>query len=122
MCIDVYKMYNLKDIIRINQEIGEEGNLANRSALEFALDRIHKEKSWLRQAAFIERALLCDHAFQDGNKRTAFAIFALMTRLGKWECDQEMLLKSVHIIARKSITSISKIERLLKNALIRKID
>ena len=114
-------VYNLKDIIRLNQEIGENGHLIKRSGNEFELDRIHKEKSWLRQAAMIVRALICDHAFQDGNKRTALMFAIGMFEIEGWEYDPQILVNSVHAVSRKNIVDISKIERLLKNALVRKI-
>ena len=116
----MYKMYNLKDIIRMNQDIGENGVLLNKSGLDFALDRINKEKSWLRQSALIIRAIISDHAFHDGNKRTAFIFFTIMCELHHYEYNPNILVKSIHSISKKNIVNIGKIERLLKNATIRK--
>jgi len=113
-------MYNIKDIISVNQGIGEDGILINKSGLEFALDRVHKEKSWIRQSALIIRAIACDHAFHEGNKRTAFTFFAMMCELNSWEYDPAILTKTIHNISRKNIVDIGKIERLLENVIIRK--
>jgi len=110
-------MYNIKDIIRMNQEIGEDGMLVNKSALEFALDRIHSEKSWIRQSAMIIRAIVSDHAFHEGNKRTAFVFFATMCELNSRVYDPAILTKTIHSISRNAIVNIGKIERLLENAI-----
>ena len=110
-------MYNIKDIIRMNQEIGEDGLLLNRSVLEFALDRINKEKSWLRQSAFIIRAIICDHAFHEGNKRTAYIFIAAMFEMHNYEYDGATLVRSIHAISRENIVDITRIERLLQNAI-----
>jgi len=113
-------MYNIKDIIRINQDIGEDGILVNKSALEFALDRVHREKDWMRQSALIIRAIICDHAFQEGNKRTAFTFIAAMCELHSTEYDPAKLTKSIHAISRKAIANIGTIERLIENGITRK--
>jgi prophage maintenance system killer protein len=110
-------MFNLKDIIRMNQEIGEEGMVVNKSALEYALDRIHREKSWIRQSAMLIRSIVCDHAFHEGNKRTAFILFTSMSELNKWDYDPARLAKTIHDISRKNIVDIGKIERMLENAI-----
>ncbi|MFC1697991.1 hypothetical protein ACFL1H_06635, partial [Nanoarchaeota archaeon] len=64
-------MINKKDIIRINQEIGETGELSNESSLDFALHMIKHKKSWLYELSYLIRSILVDHVFKDGNKRTA---------------------------------------------------
>ncbi len=110
-------MYNIKDIIRMNQEIGEDGMLVNKSALEFALDRVQREKSWVRQAAMVIRAIVCDRAFHDGNKRTAFTLFATVCELNSSRYDPAVVTRAIHAIARKSIVNIGQIERLLENAI-----
>ena len=112
-------MYNIKDIIRMNQEIGEEGLLTNKSGLEFALDRIHKEKSWIRQCTLIIRAIITDHAFTHGNKRTAFVFFTTLCQLNEYSYNPELLAKTIHKISRQRIVDIGKIERLLEHGITR---
>jgi prophage maintenance system killer protein len=114
--------YNIKDIIRINQEIGETGHILNKSGLDFALDRINKEKSWLRQAALLIRAIISDRAFEDGNKRTAYTLFAAIAEEERKEYEPTKLVKIIHTISRKNVVDIGKIERMLKNAAKRKED
>jgi len=106
----------------MNIEIGEEGMLVNKSALEFALDRIHREKSWVRQTAMVIRAIVCDHAFHEGNKRTAFTFFAAMCELNSNKYDPAILTKTIHSISRKNVVDIGKIERMLENAIVGKND
>ena len=67
-------MINKKDIISFNIEIGEKGELHNESSLDFALGIIKTRKSWLYELSYLARSLLVDHAFTDGNKRTALAL------------------------------------------------
>ena len=67
-------LINKKDIIAINQEIGENGLFQNESSLDFALSIIKQKRAWLYELSYLVRSLLVDHVFQDGNKRTAFYI------------------------------------------------
>jgi death-on-curing family protein len=112
-------VYNFKDIIRMNQDIGEKGQIINGAGIDYALDRTYKEKSWLRQAALLIRAIICDHAFEDGNKRTAFILFALMCEEHDYEYDQKNLVSLINKISRESTSNISILERLLKNVIRR---
>lgn len=59
-----------KDIISINQRY-DEGIVMNEGSLSFALESIRKSNDWIEQLAYLVRALLVDHVFKDGNKRTA---------------------------------------------------
>ena len=109
---------NKKDITRINQEIGENGKFHNESSLDFALAHIKKQKSWLYESAYIARSLLVDHAFEDGNKRTALTIIIMYMEDKNLEYDDLRLPVVVHRIAKKNIRDINKIVRLIKNAII----
>ena len=117
MCISVYKVLTKKDIIRINQEIGEEGQLNNERSIEDALSVI-KKKSWLYGLSFIVRSLLVDHAFMEGNKRTALIIIITYIEDKNLEYDKEKLSKTILGISRKNINDINKIQRLIKSAII----
>lgn len=104
-------VYNIKDLIRINQEIGESGDFRNKSSLEFALHYVKQKKSWLFELSYIVRALLIDHPFVDGNKRTALIICQLYFDDNKHEYKKQRLVDILHKIARKNITDINKIVR-----------
>ena len=111
-------MINLteKDLIRLNQEMGEEGQLHNESSLQFALNMMRLKKSWLHELAYLLRCLLVDHVFKDGNKRTALATTILYLEDKNIRWDKEKLVKSIHEIAKNNYRSIEKIMRVIKNA------
>lgn len=114
----MYKVLTKKDIIRINQEIGEEGQFNNESSLEYALSMIKHKKSWLYELSFVVRSLLVDHVFKDGNKRTALIIMITYIEDENLEHDKEKLSKTILDISRKNINDINKIQRLIKSAII----
>ncbi len=113
-------MINLteKDLIRLNQEMGEEGQLHNESSLQFALNMMRLKKSWLHELAYLLRCLLVDHVFKDGNKRTALATTILYLEDKNISWDKEKLVKAIHEIAKNNYRSIEKIMRVIKNATI----
>lgn len=111
-------MLDKKDIIRINQEIGEDGQFNNEGSLEYALSIIKHKKSWLYELSFIVRSLLVDHAFKDGNKRTALIIMITYLEDKNLEYDKERLTKIIWGISKKNINDINKIQRLIKSAII----
>ena len=109
---------NKKDIIGINQEVGESGNFSNESSLDFALSIIKHRKSWLYELSYLVRSLLVDHAFEDGNKRTAMIIVTTYLKEKKLECDKDRITKVFWNISKKNITDINKIMRLIKSIII----
>ncbi|MEK6846329.1 MAG: type II toxin-antitoxin system death-on-curing family toxin [Nanoarchaeota archaeon] len=106
-----------KDLIRINQEVGERGQFQNESSLDFALSQVKYKKSWLYELAYLLRSLLTDHIFEDGNKRTALALSILYFEEKELEWDGERLIKNIHLLAKHHHKSIEKISRVIKNAL-----
>ncbi|MFO8016956.1 MAG: Fic family protein [Candidatus Woesearchaeota archaeon] len=109
-------MLNKKDMISINMEVGETGELQNEGSLEFALSIIRQKKSWLYELAYILRSLLADHAFRDGNKRTALALVLAYLDERKMECDKEKLVRKLYNISKNNIADINRIVRMIKDA------
>ncbi len=109
---------NKKDLIRINQEIGENGNFHNESSLDFALSIIKQKKSWLYELSYLIRSLLVDHVFEDGNKRTAMALLTTYLEDKKLEYDKDRMPKVFWNISKKNITDINKITRLIKSVIV----
>lgn len=107
-----------KDLIRINQEIGESGELQNQSSLDYALSTAKHKKSWLYDLSQIVRSLLVDHAFRDGNKRTALALILTYFDYKDIDYDEQRLIFIVHKIAKKNVNNVNKIIRMIKNAII----
>ena len=112
MCMDISK----EDLLRINHGFG--GNLRSGSSLDYAFDKINDEKLGIyKKLAYLIRAILVDHPFSDGNKRTAmFVAFAFAEDINK-KVDRELLLHQITSIAKKNIHEIRNIEWRLKNAI-----
>mgnify|MGYP001563583590 FL=1 len=104
------------DLIRINQGFG--GNLRSDSSLDFAFEKLEDKKLGLyKKLSYLLRAILIDHPFSDGNKRTAvFVAFAFAEEYNK-KVDRELLLHHIISIASKNIKKIRNIEWRLKNAI-----
>ncbi len=112
MCMDIGK----KDLLRINHGFG--GNLRSDSSLDFAFDRLENKKLGMyKKLAYLWRAILVDHPFSDGNKRTAaYAALSFANKYNK-QVDRELLLHHAISIAKQNIHDLRKIERRLKNAI-----
>ncbi len=113
--ISVYKMLTRKEIIALNQEF-HEGKVINAGSLDLALDQARKTRDWLKAAAFISRAIVVDHIFEDGNKRTGAAVIATYIDMQNLNFNQERVDKAVLEMAKKSINDIHKLMRLIKHA------
>ena len=109
---------NKKDLIGINQEIGGNGKFHNEDSLDFALSTAKHKKSWLYELSYIIRSLLVDHCFEDGNKRTAITVIITYFENNDLDYDKDKLTKTVWKIAKKNITDINKIMRMIKNAIV----
>ncbi len=112
MCMNIGK----KDLLRINHGFG--GNLRSDSSLDFAFKRIEDSKLGpYKQLAYLLRAILVDHPFSDGNKRTAtFLVFAFAEEKNR-SVDVDLLQHHIISIAKQNIQEIRNIEWRLKNAI-----
>ena len=112
MCMKISK----EDIIRINKGFG--GNLRSDSSLDFAFKmQENKKLGDYKKLAYLWRAILVDHPFSDGNKRTAMFIAFMFSEERSKIADRELLLHHALSIASKNITDIRLIELRLKNAI-----
>ena len=107
----------MKDIVAINQEF-HTGKLSNQSSLDYAIKTIGRSKNWLRSAAMLVRAVLIDHVFEDGNKRTSAAIIAWYCDIQNLPYDPDKLSHAVVRITKENITNIQNIERLIKDVIV----
>ncbi len=112
MCMKISK----EAILRINKGFG--GNLRSDSSLNFAIEMQENKKiGHYKKLAYFWRAILVDHPFSDGNKRTAaFIAFAFAEENNK-HVDRELLIHHIISIAKQNITEIKNIEWRLKNAI-----
>ncbi|MFC1682267.1 Fic family protein [Nanoarchaeota archaeon] len=97
------------DLLRITHGFG--GNLRNDSSLEFAISMQSKPKlGEYKKLAYLWRAILVDHVFSDGNKRTATFFALKFAEENKKQIDREMIVHHALSIAKNSITNIRNIE------------
>ena len=105
-----------KDLLRINHGFG--GNLRSDSSLDFAIEKQDNKKlGYYKKLAYLVRAILVDHPFSDGNKRTAMFMAFAFAEENKKQVDRELLLHQIISIAKKNIHNIRNIEWRLKNAI-----
>ena len=108
-------MLSKKDLIETNK-MWHTGKVSSEGSLDFAVSHTARSKNWLRVAAVFTRAILVDHIFEDGNKRTAATVIATLMRMHGVEPSEEAIYKIVIIIAKKNIISITTIERMITHA------
>ncbi|MBI2144267.1 Fic family protein [Candidatus Woesearchaeota archaeon] len=103
------------ELVKINKRFSS-GNVINKSSLEFAESALTRTKNWQEQAAYIVRAIVTDHPFEDGNKRTAAAYLAGLLETYKIPYDPFKIDKLVLMLAKET-KSIDKTRRMIKNAI-----
>jgi len=96
------------ELIGINSSLG--GNLVRSNSLDYAIDRANHTKNRFNACAFLIRAIVVDHPFSDGNKRTA--VYVCQDELG--DPGDTKLTKFVLKIARGNIHNINAIEKRLR--------
>jgi prophage maintenance system killer protein len=105
-----------KDIIALNEEF-DFGSLINEASLDFALSYSKKTENWTKALAFIIRAILIDHVFEEGNKRTAALLIKAYATYEGHKTYDDKIVKIIKEILFKNITSINHIEELIKNVI-----
>ncbi|MFH1072712.1 MAG: hypothetical protein V1743_04760 [Nanoarchaeota archaeon] len=105
-----------KDIISLNQ-LFDDGNLLNEASLDFALDYARKTQNWTKALAWIVRAILLDHVFEEGNKRTAALLIIAYAEYEGHATYEDKVIKLIKKVILKKITSIARTEELIKDAI-----
>ncbi len=112
MCMDISK----EDLLRINRGFG--GNLRSDSSIDFAIDMQENAKLGdYKKLAYIWRAILVDHPFSDGNKRTATFFALKFAEENKKQIDRELIVHHTLSIAKNNLTNIRQIEWRLKTCI-----
>ena len=105
-----------EELLRINKGFG--GNLRSGSSLDYALEKLEDKRIGIyKKLAYLLRAILVDHPFSDGNKRTAAYVSLKLANDFKKQVDMELLTYQMVSIAKHNIHDIRKIERRIKNAI-----
>ncbi len=112
MCMEISK----EELIRINQGFG--GNLRSDSSLDYAVEMQENNKLGdYKKLSYLLRAILVDHPFSDGNKRTAMYLCLKFAEENKKQIDRDLLLEQIISIAKNNISEIRNIEWRIKNAI-----
>ena len=105
-----------EELLEVNRRFG--GNLRSGSSLDFALTRQSDPRLGdYTKLAYLWRAILVDHPFTDGNKRTAVYVGLRLARARGLRVDEEALVRQAVDIAKENITDIRRISRRLHHAL-----
>ena len=112
MCMKIVKI----DIVRINEGFG--GYLRNDASLDFAIKMQENNRLGIyKKLAYLWRAILVDHPFSDGNKRTMMYISLEFANEYNKTVYNDLLTHHIHSVASKNISEILNIERRIKNAI-----
>jgi prophage maintenance system killer protein len=103
----------VKELEKINKTFEPSSKIKNPGSLEFAAEHATREKDWMKKLAYLLRAIVVDHAFEDGNKRTAAYLITLFFDENKVTYDEDKVKTLIVKIASENITDISKIKRLI---------
>lgn len=105
-----------EDLLRINKGFG--GGLRNDSSLDFAFHRQEDPKLGpYKKLAYLLRAILVDHPFTDGNKRTATFLTMVFANEHQKQINRELLIHQIISIAKKNIIDIRIISDRIKTAI-----
>jgi prophage maintenance system killer protein len=109
-------MLSKKDIIAINEEF-HGGRVVNEGSLDFAITMTKRSRNWLKTAALLTRAILIDHVFEDGNKRTAAAVILALADINGVYCNPDRVNAAIVRMLKRNTTDVRTIERLIKDAI-----
>jgi len=112
----LYERITTKDIVALNQ-LFDKGTVVNVGSLEFAVSQANQQKGWLRQLAIMVRAILVDHVFEEGNKRTAFAFITGTLEAQGLVYNRDVVSRCIVNVLKKNVTNITDIERSIKDAI-----
>lgn len=101
----------------MNKEF-DKGRIVNEGSLDFAISSVRKTKDWVTQLAYILRAIIVDHVFEEGNKRTAAALFVGYCKVHKRAYDNYKLELLIRDLILKNITDIAEIRTRIKDAIV----
>ena len=105
-----------EELLRINK--GFLGNLRSGSSIDYAFEKLEDKRLGIyKKLAYLLRAIIVDHPFSDGNKRTAMFVIYDFASEYKKQVNRDLLIHHIISIAKKNIHTIKNIEWRLKNAI-----
>ncbi|MFH0868626.1 MAG: Fic family protein [archaeon] len=108
----------VKELEKINRKLEPGSKLKNPGNLEFAAEHAIRTQDWMKKLAYLLRAIVVDHAFDDGNKRTGAYLVTLFFDENKVAYDDEKVKKLIIKIASKNVTDVNKIRRMIQDETI----
>lgn len=108
----------VKELEKINKKLEPASRLKTPGSLEFAAEHAVRTKDWKLQLAYLLRAIIVDHPFVDGNKRTGAYLILKFFKENRLVVDEEKAGKLVIKIAKNNITDIKKIRRFIQDETI----
>jgi len=108
-------MITREDVVALNR-LDDKGKVVNEGSLAFALSVGLKTKDWVTQVAYLLRAILLDHVFEDGNKRTALSLLLAAAKDHTKGYDLYKLDLIIKRIIEQKISDIKTIKELIKDA------
>jgi len=108
----------VEELEKTNKKLEPGSKIKNPGSLEFAADHAARTNDWMKKLAYLLRAIVVDHAFEDGNKRTAAYIVTAFFDENKVPYDDEKVKKLIVKLASKNITDINRIRRLIQDETI----
>ena len=107
-------MFQEENLININKKFAS-GKIVNKKSIETALSS--PEQGWMDQVANLVRALILDHVFEDGNKRTAPVIIAAYYTEFEVGFDTEKITEMMIKMQSKNIKDIDEIKGMIKDVI-----
>jgi len=108
----------VEELEKINKKLEPGSKIKNPGSLEFAAEHASRTTDWMKQLAYLLRAIVVDHAFEDGNKRTAAYVVTAFFDENKVTYDDEKVKKLIVKLASENITDINRIRRLIHDETI----
>ena len=110
-------MWEKNEIVELNKSVGGTERLINEGNLDFAISAQRQTKDSLLQLAYVVRALLVGHAFEDYNKRTAVAVMVTTFEELKLVYDPYAVDNLATRIARKRIRNVKTIRSMIRDVI-----
>jgi len=108
-------MWKKVEIEELNRSVGGSGNPTNPSSLDFAISAQTQTKDVFLQLAYLVRAIVVDHAFEDYNKRTAALVLITTFEILKFAYDPYAVDSLVERVARKKIKSVKTLRSMIRD-------
>ncbi len=109
-------MLTRKDLVSLNQQFSN-GQIINEGSLDFVLKQTYRSRHWYKTMCLLTRAILVDHLFEDGNKRTAAGVIMTYLDMHDYHYNPDEIAQLVLTLAKKRISNTTTIGRMIHHAI-----